>query len=74
MGREILRLTMYHVFSSSEASIPHVRPGLSDNPDFADRPSNLTFNLDPIVGKLKTQPIDFEQQLEELTHIEPLRG
>ena len=46
----------------------------SDDPEFANRPSNLTFNLDPIVGKLKTQPIDFDQQLEELTRIEPLRG
>lgn len=46
----------------------------SDDPEFANRPSNLTFNLDPIVGKLKTQPINFEQQLDELTHIEPLRG
>ncbi|ADE55447.1 SDR family oxidoreductase [Coraliomargarita akajimensis] len=45
-----------------------------DNPDFANRPSNLTFNLDPIVGKLKTRPIDFEAQLEELTFIEPMRA
>ena len=46
----------------------------SDSPEFADRPSNLTFELNPIVSKLKTQPISFEAQLEELTRIEPLRG
>lgn len=46
----------------------------SDNPDFANRPSNLTFNLHPIVSKLKTKPATFEEQLEELTHVEPLRG
>ena len=46
----------------------------ADQPEYANRPSNLTFNLDPIVGKLKTQAINFEQQLEELSYIEPLRG
>lgn len=45
----------------------------SDSPDFANRPRNLTFNLHPIASKLKTQPISFEQQLEELTRIEPLQ-
>ena len=46
----------------------------NDSPEFADRPSNLTFELSPIVSKLKTQPVNFEQQLEALTRIEPLRG
>ena len=46
----------------------------SDDPAFANRPSNLTFNLQPIVSKLKTQPATFEAQLEELTRIEPLRS
>lgn len=46
----------------------------SNSPDDANRPSNLSFNLDPIVGKLKTRPIDFDAQLEELTYIEPLRA
>ena len=40
----------------------------------ADRPSNLTFNLHPLVSKIKTQPQNFEQQLEDLTHIEPLQA
>ncbi|MDQ8193058.1 SDR family oxidoreductase [Coraliomargarita sp. SDUM461004] len=38
------------------------------------RPANLTFNLHPIVSKLKTKPVDFEAQLEELTRIEPLNA
>lgn len=46
----------------------------SDNPDFADRPSNLAFNLHPIVNKLKTRPATFAEQLEELTRVEPLRS
>jgi len=46
----------------------------SDDPAHARRPSNLTFNLHPIVSKLKTKPIDFESQLEELTRVEPLNA
>jgi len=46
----------------------------SDDPAFVDRPTNLTFNLHPIVSKLKTKPASFEQQLEELTHIKPLNA
>jgi dTDP-4-dehydrorhamnose reductase len=38
------------------------------------RPANLTFNLHPIVSKLKTKQVDFDQQLEELTRIEPLNA
>lgn len=45
-----------------------------DDPAHANRPSNLTFNLHPIVSKLKTQPVDFDAQLEELTRIEPLNA
>ena len=45
-----------------------------DDPEFANRPSNLTFNLHPIVSKLKTKPATFEEQLEALTHVEPLRA
>jgi dTDP-4-dehydrorhamnose reductase len=45
-----------------------------DDPAHANRPSNLSFNLHPIVSKLKTQPIDFDAQLEELTRIEPLNA
>ena len=47
---------------------------LRDDPDHADRPANLTFNLHPIVSKLKTKPVDFEAQLEELTRVEPLNA
>jgi dTDP-4-dehydrorhamnose reductase len=45
----------------------------SDDSEFANRPSNLTFNLHPIVSKLKTKPATFDEQLEELTYIEPRR-
>ena len=40
----------------------------------SSRPANLCFNINPIVSKLKTKPIDFEAQLEELTRIEPLNA
>ena len=46
----------------------------SDDPSHAGRPGNLTFNLNPIVSKLKTKPMDFEAQLEEITRIEPLNA
>lgn len=46
----------------------------SNDPAHANRPSNLTFNLNPIVSKIKTQPKNFEEQLEELTYIEPLQA
>jgi dTDP-4-dehydrorhamnose reductase len=46
----------------------------SNDPDYSNRPSNLTFNLHPIVSKLKTKPATFEEQLEELTYVEPLRS
>jgi dTDP-4-dehydrorhamnose reductase len=45
-----------------------------DTPELTNRPSNLTFNLHPIVNKLKTRPATFAEQLEALTHVEPLRG
>ncbi|MEM8868069.1 MAG: SDR family oxidoreductase [Verrucomicrobiota bacterium] len=45
----------------------------SDSPEFANRPSNLTLNLHPIQSKVKTRTVDFQQQLDELTQIEPLR-
>ena len=42
--------------------------------DDDSRPARLTFDLNPIVSKLKTKPIDFEAQLDELTRIEPLNA
>ncbi|NCG08201.1 MAG: sugar nucleotide-binding protein [Verrucomicrobia bacterium] len=47
---------------------------IANEPKHQNRPRNLAFNLNPIVSKLKTQPIDFQAQLEELTFIEPLRA
>jgi dTDP-4-dehydrorhamnose reductase len=38
------------------------------------RPANLTFSLHPIASKLKTKPVDFQGQLNELTRIEPLNS
>lgn len=46
----------------------------SDDPDFANRPSKLTFNLHPLVNKVKTRTVSFDEQLEALTHIDPLRS
>jgi dTDP-4-dehydrorhamnose reductase len=46
----------------------------SDDREFANRPTNLTFNLHPIISKLKTKPASFEEQLEELTQIRPLNA
>ena len=42
--------------------------------DDDSRPARLTFYLNPIVSKLKTKPIDFAAQLDELTRIEPLNA
>ena len=42
--------------------------------DDETRPARLTFNLNPIVSKLKTKPIDFAAQLDELTRIEPINA
>ena len=47
---------------------------LFNDPSLTGRPANLTFNLHPIVSKLKTKPVSFDAQLEELTHIEPLNA
>ena len=45
-----------------------------DHPAHANRPSHLTFNLHPLVSKLKTRPATFAEQLESLTRVEPLRA
>ncbi|PXA05683.1 NAD(P)-dependent oxidoreductase [Coraliomargarita sinensis] len=45
-----------------------------DTPGQADRPSHLTFNLHPLISKIKTQPLNFEEQLEELTRVDPLQA
>lgn len=45
----------------------------NDDKQFAGRPTNLTFDLHPIVSKLKTKPVTFAEQLDELTRVEPLR-
>jgi dTDP-4-dehydrorhamnose reductase len=46
----------------------------NDDPAHAGRPAKLTFNLHPIVSKLKTKPVDFDAQLEELTRVQPLNA
>lgn len=46
----------------------------NDFPDAKARPLNLTFNLHPIVSKLKTKPATFQDQLEELTQVTALNG
>jgi len=67
MGRRILE----HFGLPADAIEP-VRK--NDDPALAHRPSKLAFDLHPIAGKLKTRPLDFQAQLEELTRIEPLRS
>jgi dTDP-4-dehydrorhamnose reductase len=47
---------------------------IKDDTKNADRPAHLAFNLHPIVDKLKTSPVSFQEQLDELTFVEPLRG
>ena len=67
MGKRILKhfgLPLNKVKASS----------ISNNPSYAGRPANLSFNLHPIVSKIKTKPISFEAQLQELTQIEPLNA
>lgn len=46
----------------------------NDDPAFGDRPANLTFNLHPLVNKIKTRTLTFDEQLEELTRQGPLNG
>jgi dTDP-4-dehydrorhamnose reductase len=53
---------------------PIIATQIAEDPAHQNRPRKLAFNLNPIVSKLKTQPIDFQAQLEELTFIEPLRA
>lgn len=67
MGQRILKHFGLPVDSIEAASI-------QDDPENRNRPKHLTFNLNPIVSKLKTKPIDFETQLEESSFIEPLRA
>ena len=45
-----------------------------DEPASANRPADLSFHLEPLVNKLKTRPATFQEQLDELTRVEPLRG
>lgn len=39
-----------------------------------NRPTELTFNLHPIVNKLKTRPASFQQQLDSLTARKPINA
>ena len=47
---------------------------LSDQKEYANRPQNLCFNLHPIVSKLKTKAVNFQDQLNSLTYRAPLGG
>ncbi len=44
-----------------------------EDPSMAHRPTNLCFNLHPIISKIKTRPQHFDEQLESLTRIKALR-
>lgn len=65
MGLRILR----H-FRIDPATIASARQ--NENPNTADRPSKLCFNINPIISKIKTRPQNFDEQLEALTRIEAL--
>ncbi|MFT4901327.1 MAG: dTDP-4-dehydrorhamnose reductase [Lentimonas sp.] len=67
MGQRILEhfgLPLDSIQSASKA----------DDSASANRPSNLTFNLHPIVNKLKTRPASFQEQLNQLTARKPLNA
>ena len=66
MGQRILR----H-FGIDPAAVESASQ--QDVPGQANRPTHLSFNLHPIISKLKTQPQNFDQQLDELTRITPLQ-
>ncbi|HKK19772.1 MAG TPA: SDR family oxidoreductase [Opitutales bacterium] len=67
MGRRILR----H-FGMDPNAIESISQ--QDDPEHRNRPANLSFNLHPIVSKLKTRPLNFEEQLAELTRVDPLQA
>jgi len=66
MGQRILQ----H-FGIDPSAIVSVRQ--KNDPAMAGRPANLSFNLHPILSKLKTRPQNCDEQLNTLTHAEPLR-
>lgn len=47
---------------------------LDKNESLKNRPLKLAFNLHPIEHKLKTKPVSFQEQLDELTRVEPFRA
>ena len=47
---------------------------MDKNEALKKRPRNLTLNLHPIEHKLKTRPVTFQEQLDELTRVEPFRA
>ena len=47
--------------------------GADKNDRSKNRPQTLAFNLHPLEHKLKTRPPSFQEQLDELTRIEPFR-
>lgn len=50
------------------------RTSLRDDPEFADRPANLTLDTSALSGKLKTQLLPFEEQLKRLKVPVPFRS
>jgi dTDP-4-dehydrorhamnose reductase len=68
MGQRILR--HFDLPLDSIASVS--RRGLASSA--LDRPAQLAFNLHPLVSKLKTKPLDFAAQLEELTRVGPINA
>ena len=69
---EITRKILEHLGRSTDC----IRPvnGWQNNHRPRNHAGTLTFNLHPIVHKLKTRPATFQEQLAEITHREPLRA
>lgn len=68
---EMARRILDH-FDKDKNSIHAIEANCDTLP--GDHAGTLTFNLHPIAHKLKTKPVTFQEQLDELTHIEPLRA
>ena len=67
---EMAQRTLNH-FKKSPDCVRPIDTKLTERPK--NHAGKLTLNLHPIVHKLKTKPISFQQQLDELTQSQPFR-
>lgn len=71
MSRFEMAQRILHHFNRPPESVRPVEIDPEKPP--ANHAGTLAFNLHPIVHKLKTKPATFQEQLDELTYIEPFR-